>query len=425
MVVSNHRPPRPKARPHMVEEESHYRTVIVACCFVLMFVSFGFSNTSFSVYQPYLVELPGVGDAGGSFIVGLRTLSYMVATIFVNRFYATLHMRWGVFVAMLCTVLAFAAFALADGMPLLCAGAVFGGLGMGFGGMVGMTLVLNRWFDAHVSTAIGIASVGSAAASVVVPIVAYPVIKNVSLHAAFSIEAAVAAAGALALLLLVHDRPAPAGESALRPAEAPAQPAESERSPRRRPIPAHAARIILAGMFLLGMMTFSGLPYISILMTTEGQSPVFAASMVSLTGFVLMFSKLAVGVTFDHVGTRRGSLVFFAILFAGLACFSLMPLHLTGLALAGTLLYSLGVGLASTGVSIWSLELSNPGQSARNVRNFQISYTLGGVCYSMFPGLMKEAFGTYSASYFAILLFAMGAAAIIQWAYRTYRPDIR
>lgn len=408
-------------------EESRYRTVIVACCFVLMFVSFGFSNTSFSVYQPYIVELPGVGDTGGSFIVALRTLSYMVATIFVNRFYATLHMRWGVFVAMLCTVLAFSAFALADGMPLLCAGAVFGGLGMGFGGMVGMTLVLNRWFDAHVSAAIGIASVGSAAASVVVPLAAYPVIQNVSLHAAFGIEALVAAVGAVALLLIVRDRPAAGASSAAadeggRPQAGPAQ---DDGDAARRPIPAHAARIILAGMFLLGMMTFSGLPYISILMTSEGLSPVFAASMVSLTGFVMMFSKLAVGLAFDRVGTRRGSLVFFIVLFAGLACFSLMPLHWPVLALAGTLLYSLGVGLASTGVSIWSLELSNPGESARNVRNFQISYTLGGVCYSMFPGLMKETFGTYSASYFAILLCALGAAAIILWAYRTYRPDIR
>jgi hypothetical protein len=43
----------------------------------------------------------------------------------------------------------------------------------------------------------------------------------------------------------------------------------------------------------------------------------------------------------------------------------------------------------------------------------------------MFPGLLKETFGTYSASYFAILLFAVGAAAIILWAYRAYRPDIR
>ncbi|MCC6110031.1 MAG: MFS transporter [Denitrobacterium sp.] len=408
-------------------EESRYRSVIVACCFVLMFVSFGFSNTSFSVYQPYIVELPGVGDTGGSFIVGLRTLSYMVATIFVNRFYAALHMRWGVFVAMLCTVLAFSAFALADGMPLLCAGAVLGGLGMGFGGMVGMTLVLNRWFDAHVSTAIGIASVGSAAASVVVPLVAYPLIQNVSLHAAFGIEALVAAAAAVVLLFLVHDRPSQtaAPAAAADQSAAPDTAAQADPEPGRRPIPAHAARIILAGMFLLGMMTFSGLPYISILMTTEGLSPVFAASMVSLTGFVMMFSKLAVGVAFDRAGTRRGSLVFFLILFAGLACFSLMPLHWAWLALAGTLLYSLGVGLASTGVSIWSLELSNPGESARSVRNFQISYTLGGVCYSMFPGLLKETFGTYSASYFAILLFAVGAAAIILWAYRAYRPDIR
>ena len=53
--------------------KQHYEKVICACCFLLLFTNVGLASTSFSVYQPYLVELPGVGHSGGSIVISIRT----------------------------------------------------------------------------------------------------------------------------------------------------------------------------------------------------------------------------------------------------------------------------------------------------------------------------------------------------------------
>ena len=47
----------------------HYEKVIAACCFFILFTNVGLPSTSFSVFQPYLVDLPGVGNTGGSIII--------------------------------------------------------------------------------------------------------------------------------------------------------------------------------------------------------------------------------------------------------------------------------------------------------------------------------------------------------------------
>ena len=36
----------------------HYEKVIAACCFLILFTNVGLPSTSFSVFQPYLVDLP-------------------------------------------------------------------------------------------------------------------------------------------------------------------------------------------------------------------------------------------------------------------------------------------------------------------------------------------------------------------------------
>ena len=59
----------------------HYEKVICVCCFLILFTNIGLPSTSFSVYQPYLVAIPGVGHAGGSVILSVRTF----AIIFVKE----------------------------------------------------------------------------------------------------------------------------------------------------------------------------------------------------------------------------------------------------------------------------------------------------------------------------------------------------
>ena len=67
--------------------KSHYEKIIVACCFLSLFVNIGLNSTSFAVYQPYIVSMPGIGDAAGSIILSTRILVSAVATMLVNRFY--------------------------------------------------------------------------------------------------------------------------------------------------------------------------------------------------------------------------------------------------------------------------------------------------------------------------------------------------
>lgn len=44
--------------------KQHYEAVVAVCCFLILFTNVGLPSTSFSVYQPYLVDLPGVGHSG-------------------------------------------------------------------------------------------------------------------------------------------------------------------------------------------------------------------------------------------------------------------------------------------------------------------------------------------------------------------------
>ena len=69
----------------------HYERVIVLCCFLLMFCNVGIPSTSFNVYQPYIVAIPGVGDSGGSFVIGLRTCVSMGCMFVGGKYFEILN----------------------------------------------------------------------------------------------------------------------------------------------------------------------------------------------------------------------------------------------------------------------------------------------------------------------------------------------
>lgn len=77
--------------------KQHYEVVVAACCFLILFTNVGLPSTSFSVYQPYLVDLPGVGHSGGSIIVSVRTFVSLLAMLVVGRYYDLVDCRIGAF----------------------------------------------------------------------------------------------------------------------------------------------------------------------------------------------------------------------------------------------------------------------------------------------------------------------------------------
>ena len=95
--------------------KKHYQTIIVACAFTLLFVNTGFTSTSFSIYQSYIVDIPGVGDVGGSVVVTVRTFVSLICMFFTGG---------------------------------LCVASAFAGIGYGFGGMVASTYLIATGFAA-------------------------------------------------------------------------------------------------------------------------------------------------------------------------------------------------------------------------------------------------------------------------------------
>lgn len=196
------------ARPEgKTRTRGHYALVVCACCFLFIFVNIGLPSTSFNVYQPYLVAVEGVGDTGGSLILAVRTFVSLLCMLVVGRYYDLLDCRRGICLACALTAVGFVLYGVADSLLLYCLAAAFAGAGYGFGGMVGMTMLVSRWFAGDVGKAVGFAAVGSGVASFTIPMVATAVIHAASLSAAFFFEALLAAVVGALMLVLLRNRP--------------------------------------------------------------------------------------------------------------------------------------------------------------------------------------------------------------------------
>lgn len=399
--------------------KKHYEKVIVLCCFLILFTNVGLPSTSFSVYQPYLVELPGVGHSGGSIIVSVRTLVSLVAMLFVGRYYDILNCRIGVLVASVCASLGFLLYSLNTGsFAGLCVGSVFTGLSYGLGGMIASTMLINRWFRSSVATVAGFVAMGSGVAAVLLPNCVVAIISSLSLSSAFLFEAGLAMVLGLLIFVLLRNYPSDMG---LVPYEAPEKSAkpgkEAKHKRRKRGASSRLLPLLYLAMFFVGCISVGGTSYLAVLFTSEGFSVEAAASLVALSGACLMAAKFACGVVFDKIGTRNGSALFFALFVVGAGLLCVSDMGSAGIAGFAVVLYSIGLALGTVGISVWSIELSPEGSSAKTIKNFQLSYATGGFVFSTLPGFMMEAFGTYLVCYLTLFVMIAAAAAIVVGSY--------
>lgn len=394
----------------------HYDLVICASCFLMVFVNIGLASTSFSVYQPYIVEIPGVGHAGGSVMLSARLFSSLVCMFFVARYYKRLDCRMGVFVGCCLTGLGYLLFAFADGMALLCVAAVFTGAGYGLGGMVAATLLIGRWFKTHIGMMSAVAALGSGVASMAVPPLVVQVISATSLGTAFALEGAVAVGLGLLLLAVIRNQP---GELGLQPYAKPEK-SKTARQHHEAFDKEQADRflpLIYLAMACVGACCVVGAGYFGILMTADGFSMEAAAAYIALCGFSLAVGKLVNGFVFDALGTKNGSLLFFCFMTAGFALSCLGDSQTPLVAAAAAVFLGAGMALGTVGTSVWSLELAPEGRRVQTIKNFQVAYTVGAFAFNFVPGIMAEQSGSYSGPYAIMGLMGLLAAVVIVGVY--------
>lgn len=403
--------------------KQHYEAVVAVCCFLILFTNVGLPSTSFSVYQPYLVDLPGVGHSGGSIIVSVRTFMSLLAMLVVGRYYDFLDCRAGACLASAFVSVGFLLYALNTGNFVgLCVASAFTGLGYGLGGMIASTMLINRWFRANVATVAGVAAVGSGVAAIIIPNLAVALINAFGLQMAFAFEAGLALLIAAVVFALLRNDPRDLGlqpyegrrdaEGNLLPPRKKAHGGLRKRHVNRNLSP-KAMPLLFVAMTIIGCVSVGGGNYLAVLFTSEGFSTESAAALVAVNGACLTVAKLASGMVFDRVGTRNGSLAFFALYIAGTGLLCLSDMGNAGLAGVAVFMFGLGMSLGTVGISVWSIELAPRRKETRVIKNFQVCYALGGFIFTFLPGFLTEAFGTYLVSYAALFVMLVVAAVII------------
>lgn len=406
--------------------KKHYEKVITLCCFLFLFTNVGLTSTSFNVYQPYIIATDGVGDVGGSLILSIRTLTSLLTIIFVDRYYHALDVRLGVFLANLMTTAGFVIYGFAGSLGGFVAGAVFAGAGYGLGGMVGMTLLISRWFDHGLGGAVGFATLGSGFASILVPLAAVRIIEGQSLQLSFRLEALLALTLGLLVFALLRNRPSDVNAEVKQKNAAKGEPANKSNRENERAggpeIPPRRRKILLAAMMCVGCMSVGGDTYYSVLLTTNGFDPHFAAFTLSLLGLALTASKMITGKMFDRFGVARSSSLVFLTLIIGFACSCFTPCGSSALGLFAALLIGWGTALGTVGLSVWSLQLSDPANRDKSIKNAQVAYSLGGFLINAIPGPLRVATGTYVSTYLILFAMAVFASATVVSIYKRYRP---
>ena len=260
------------------------------------------------------MAMPGIGDTGGSLILSVRTLVSLLAMTVVDRYYRLLDVRRGVFLTCLFTCGGFLIYSVAASLPVFFAGAVFLGLGYGLGGNVAMTYLANRWFASGIGTVVGFAAMGSGLASIVMPLMVVRVIEGLSLQAAFVVEGIIAGLIGLLVFALIRNGPS---EMGLRPHES--KDGKGRKAHANRQAPKAERALLLAAIAMVGVFSCGAITYLSVLATSSGFTPVFAATLASASGVALTLAKVVAGELFDRLGAPLASGVMFAFALVGFA----------------------------------------------------------------------------------------------------------
>lgn len=394
----------------------HYAWVICGCCTLMMVCNSGFIVSAFPVFTPYIVELNGFTNVQVSLLTTLRNLSGVLAKLMVAAFYAKLDLRRGITLAGLMTAGGFLLYALGSGTPLLYyTAAVLTGFGNGLGAMIPASILIKAWFRSRQTLALSICASGTAIASLFCPTLVTWSIEAWGLSASFAAVAAIIAVSIILVYLLVRSRPDELGLEVYDTGET-----SSRKAPVHgiRPTPFFTGLMLLA-CFLVGGMTLAFPSYNTLYYREVGFSGSQIAMVLTFGGVTLLLGKWIYGFLNDLLGSYRCNGLFVCAIILG-AVLSCMLSHdrLAVLLLANALL-TIGYALATVGISVWAANLSDDASYVKTLRNYQLSYTLGGLAFSSLPGILADLTGSYYPT--RLICVAMGTVILlsIQSTYRS------
>ena len=410
-----------------------YRFTICALSTVMVFVCVGLVSNAFSICLPFIIKVHGFSNTQISLLATMKSVTSLLAMFAADRYYGRLGLKKGIALAMLSASLSFFIYGISSTPLLYCAASALSGISYAMGGMIPASLLIRQWFPLKPAAALGIAASGSGIGSVLGPVTLLFLIENFGLSSAFLAQALAVAAVTLPIVALIRENtPEHTGIETAGVEDFP----ETEVSSGSSRDCIHGGTLlhnrlsrreqlrILCGSFLIGVLGLTGFNYLSLLYTSAGHSAATVSFFLSLMGILLIAGKCSFGWIADRAGSFRTAALFCLFLCIGqlLCCFAPQ----SGRLLFGITFLFLGMGLAlaSVGLSIMASDFCQVGNYATVLKNYQLSYALGGLVSSAVPGMLADRTGSYLPSYILFFILSIALFLFIIPVYRRHGGNL-
>lgn len=395
----------------------HYAWMICIAGALMMLCSMGLCSNIFAVYLPF-IEKAGLSGAQGSAIVTVRCISSFVCSFLVTACYDRISLRLGSAAAVLAGAFSSVLFSIGGSPAMYYIAAAVAGISYGFGTVIPTSLLMNNWFEERLGLAMGIASAGSGLSSILfAPLITAGVLRF-GLRTVYLLQGAFIALCAVAVFLIVRDRPENMNLKPFGKASGKTAAAVPEKRIENIAIPAGMWILLAVMMLMSGGSGQAASSHISVLTVASGYSAQTSALVATLFGLFLIAGKFIFGEIADRSTVKKAS-VLFMLIYAAACCVSLL---FNGISLWCCWLFSLLLGLGCSfftiGYPLWAAELDSADHYAKTLRSFQILYCAGGIVFTGVPGRIADTTGEYKSSYLLMAALVLASMLILLHAYR-------
>jgi MFS family permease len=401
-----------------VVKKIHYSWFVCIGCILMMIVCSGMIVAGFTAFMPYITSENGFTNTQVNLITTIRTtVSFFAKMLTVALIHKIGVRRTAVFSCGLVTV-AYICFAFAQNLMGYYFAGVLAGLANGFGGMIPVTIILNRWFKMRLHFALGLSAAGSATAVTVFTPIVTAIADHYGLQAAFLFAVAVCFVVTILVSSLIRNDPE---EKGMQPYSGGEHTGPREKKVRVRSEGVAFSQIELWTLciapFLTGAVVLTAAPIYTMHCQGLGFDSMTAAMATSVYGVSLLIGKVLYGAVTEVIGGKKTNLAFLlsAAVGLGLSCMSSSSVSLL---FVSSVLIGVGFTLATVGISAWAADLIRPIEFDHILGRFQIAYSLGGLLFSLAPGPLADHFGSYMPVFLIYAVMEVVALVVIYWAYQ-------
>ncbi|NOT63738.1 MAG: MFS transporter [Acidobacteria bacterium] len=389
-----------------------YGYFIVAVSTLAMMLSNGFSIGGLPAFYPEMLkEMGSLGQAPN--IARASAVTFILSGLlspFAGQLLRRLNVK--VFMSLGCLLLGMGLFLYSQAYvrPQIYAAHVLFGLTLCFLSLIPNTVLISNWFRQQRGTAMGIAVTGTSLGTVVIPLVASPLIRNYGWRNAMLLMSASVWVLLLPLIwLIVRIRPQEVGQL-------PDGKSTGEALPSSPPDPASLPGMTLSEAFrtplfwifsVCAMMLFYAIlavvQQLIIFLTSAqiGMTGEAARGVQALMGTASIGGKLIFGVASDRWPRPKVNALCCAVLAAG-CC--MLPFLSAQNATTFAVLFGLGYGGAFVTIQLLMAECFGLRDLGRIIACIAVIETAGGALGNIITGEIAQRFDSYVTAYYGVII---------------------